>query len=258
IDRALRRVTVARGYDPRDFTLVTFGGAGALHACDIADRLQIPRVLVPRYPGVLCAYGLLVADVVIDYSRSVLGLADADSLRGLAPLIDALYSRAQADLQAEGIAEAQRHYAASVDARYHGQAYELNIPLDSETDILAAFHAAHRQVYGHDMPARAVEVVNLRLRAVGVVPSPALAPEPVNGEDEFAGARYAFSGAALLGEKTAPDGVRLDLLAREHLLSGARFDGAALVFQLDSTTYVPPGWSAYVDGYRNLILERMT
>ena len=257
IDRALRRVTVARGYDPRDFTLVAFGGAGALHACDIADRLQIPRVLVPRYPGVLCAYGLLVADVVLDYSQSVLGLDEADSLRGLAPLIDELYNRAQADMQAEGIAEAQRHFVASVDARYQGQAYELNIPLDSETDIPAAFHATHRQMYGHDMPARAVEVVNLRLRAVGVVPGPALEPEASNGEDEFAGARYAFPGAALLGEKTAPDGVRLDLLARQHLPPGARFDGAALVFQMDSTVYVPPGWSAHVDGYRNLILERV-
>lgn len=258
IDRALRRVTVARGYDPRDFTLVAFGGAGALHACDIADRLQIPRVLVPRYPGVLCALGLLVADVVIDYSQSVLGTADADSLRALAPLIDALYSRAQADLQAEGITEAQRHYLASVDARYQGQAYELNIPLDNETDIPASFHATHRRVYGHDMPARAVEVVNLRLRAVGVVAGPALESEPVNGEDEFAGARYAFPGEALLGDRTAPDGTRLDLLARQHLPPGARFDGAALVYQLDSTVYVPPGWSACVDGYRNLILERVT
>jgi N-methylhydantoinase A len=259
IDRALRRVSVARGYDPRNFTLVAFGGAGGLHACEVAERLQIPRVFIPRYPGVLCALGLLVADVVVDFSRSLMRTATADTAEELAPMLEELITRGREALVAEGIPRKDRHYIATVDVRYQGQAYELNIPVSGVVDIRDAFHEAHQQTYGHAMRERAVEVVNLRLRALGVVENADLvtAEETDGGDDEFQGAAYAVPGDAQLGEKEVIGGKWMALFDRERLTPGARFMGAALVFQMDSTIYVPEDWSARVDAYGNLILERV-
>lgn len=246
IDRALRRVSIARGHDPRQFTLVAFGGAGGLHACDVADRLQIPRVLIPRYPGVLCAYGLLVADVVIDYAQSILAPVTDDTLDELALLFEDMITVAKQDLIAEGIPRKQRDYIATLDVRYQGQAYELNIPADGTQDIRVAFHAAHQQTYGHAMPDRLIEVVNLRLKAIGTVKHPVIKPETVKEHT-----------AKAIGKKSTAQG-EIALFEREKLRPGAKFDGAALVFQLDSTSYIAPGWAAQVDAYHNLILSRET
>lgn len=258
IDRALRRVSVARGYDPRDFTLVVFGGAGGLHACAVARQLEIPRVLVPRYPGVLCAFGLLVADVVLDYTRAILAPVTAQLIEHIAFILEEMVTQARDDLAAEKVERRRRTYVASVDMRYAGQAFELNVPFTGEDDLAAVFHAAHERAYGHSLPDRTVEVVNVRLRALGQVSHPELQAENGDGDDEdFAGASYAVPGEARLGEKKAPDGTGITLYDRALLPPGARFGGPALVFQLDSTTYVQPGWSAHVDHYRNLILEWM-
>ncbi len=249
IDRALRRVSIARGYDPRDFSLVAFGGAGPLHACEVAQRLEIPRVLVPRYPGVLCAFGLLVADVVLDYSRAVLHPVSPRTASRLQAQLDEIGAQARADLAQEGVGEAAMLLQELVDMRYQGQAYELTVPFSP--DLLTGFHAAHAWRYGHAMPERAVEVVNVRLRATGLVEKPALDPEPLRESDGAEG---------LLGRKSVVVGAgreRLALYQRERLPPGAAFAGPALVFQLDSTVYIPPEWGARVDGYRNLILERL-
>jgi N-methylhydantoinase A len=244
IDRALRRVSVARGYDPRDFTLVAFGGAGPLHACDVADRLQIPRVLVPRYPGVLCAFGLLVADVALESSRSALGLHTAETPARLQTILAALRGQAEADLTAEGIAPEQQVFTPLVDMRYPGQAYELTIPFSD--DLPGAFHAAHQRAYGYALPQRPVEVVNVRLHAVGLVEKPHLEAEPPAAGVDAGPARLGFNAGGLA------------LYDRERLLVGSEFNGPALLFQYDSTVYIPPRWSGRVDGYRNCILERTT
>jgi N-methylhydantoinase A len=239
IDRAVRRVSIARGYDPREFTLVAFGGAGPLHACDIADRLSIPRVLIPRYPGVLCAFGLLVADVAIDYSRHVLGLSEHD----LPPLVTALTEQATADLTHEGIPTSQHTLIASVDMRYRGQAFELTILYTP--DLASAFHQAHARHYGHALLDRAVEIVTLRLQAVGNVEKPVITPEPLTTSNDQ---------DAIVGVKHTADG-NVTCYDRDLLVAGTTFDGAALIFQLDSTAFIPAGWRGHVDGYRNLILE---
>lgn len=232
IDRAVRRVSIARGYDPRRFTLVAFGGAGPLHACDVADRLSIPRVLVPRHPGVLCALGLLVADVTLDYSRSLLGVNESP-----AALMDEMLAQARVDLAREGIDEAQMTFVPLLDARYRGQAYELTIP--ARENVRSAFRAAHARAYGHVLD-REIEMVNLRLQAVGAVEKPELTPEAIHEND---------GSSALIGHKNG-----MARYQRDQFTPGARFDGAALIFQLDSTVFVPDGWSAHVDGYRNLVL----
>jgi N-methylhydantoinase A len=238
IDRALRRVSVARGYDPRGFTLVAFGGAGPLHACAVAEGLEMRRVFVPRYPGVLCAFGLLAADVTLEFSRSVLGAA-ADGA-ALEPLLDDLLERARADLAAEGFAPEQMAFAPSADLRYRGQAYELNVPFRRD-GLADGFHAAHERAYGHAL-RRPVEAVNLRVQAVGLTDKPPLEP---------AADCTPYTPDPL--PTSPPTMAHYD---RAALRPGAIFTGPALAFQLDSTVYVAAGWQARVDAYTHLILER--
>ncbi|MCY3833405.1 MAG: hydantoinase/oxoprolinase family protein [Chloroflexi bacterium] len=243
IERAIRRVSIARGYDPRDFTLVAFGGAGPLQACEAAQRLDIPRVLVPESPGVLCALGLLLADVAVDYSRSIMREATPASLIQLEAIKRELLALAEAELRKEQVAEADMRFAVSLDMRYEGQAYELNIDFDERA--IEAFHDAHERTYGHAIRWRAVEIVNLRVNGSGAVEKPA-----------FNQAATIAREAAPIGEKAAPTGGAIKLFERTDLKPGARLSGEALIFQLDSTTYVPAGWRARVDGYKNLLLER--
>ena len=238
IDRALRRVSIARGHDPRDFTLMAFGGAGPLHACDVAERLEMRRVLIPRWPGVLCAFGLLVADVLRESSQSVLALASAETMQRLRARLDEMTSRARAQLAREGISDEAMRFHALLDLRYVGQSFELTLPFSD--DPAAAFHRAHERSYGHTLPQRAVEVVNLRLQAIGLVEKPLLTPEALSGQTEV----------PLLYERAG-----IAHYLREQLLPGMRIEGPALALQLDSTIWVAPGWSATVDPWRNLLLD---
>ena len=243
IDRAIRRVSIARGYDPRDFTLVAFGGAGPLHACEAAARLDIPRVLVPASPGVLCALGLLIADVAVENSQSVMAKASGERLAALGSVVDDLRSLARGELTREGIANEDIVCAASLDMRYEGQAYELNIPYGE--DAIDEFHRAHEERYGHAMHWRQAEIINLRVQGSGIIDKPSFERAPERNH-----------AAAPFGEKAALSGGTISLFQRDALMAGAEFTGEALVFQMDSTTYLPSGWRARVDGYGNLVLER--
>ncbi len=239
IERAVRRVSVARGHDPRQFTLVAFGGAGGLHACEVAERLEIPRVLIPPAPGVLCAFGLLAADVRLEYRHSVL-MTGGDALTKTAEAVERFMREANHDLDREGIPPEQRHFFPLIDARYLGQAYELTIPM---TNTLAeTFSAAHEAAYGYRLN-RPVEIVTVRLEAVGSVEKPMFTPAPISPND---------ARDAMLASSRSD----LALYERERLIPGARFSGAALIVQMDSTTYIPPQWNAEVDAYHNLILTR--
>jgi N-methylhydantoinase A len=239
IDRAVRRVSIARGYDPRHFTLMAFGGAGPMQACAVAERLEMSRVLIPRFPGVLCAFGLLVADVLRDYSQSILQPVTEESLDELRHLLETMLAQARSDLHDEGIPSPAMTFIPSVDMRYAGQSFELNVPYGRE--IVQTFHATHEARYGHAMYGRMVEMVNVRLQAIGTVEKPLLEPESAT----------THHNAPVLQTQHG-----LAMIDREQLHTGMRFDGPALVFQLDSTVYVAAGWSAQVDGYHNLILER--
>lgn len=235
IDRAIRRVSVARGYDPRKFSLFAFGGAGGLHACKVAEGLSIDRVILPRYPGVLCALGLLVADVTLDYSRSVLG-ASAGSI---VLTINDMLRQTQADMLAEGFAPSNVLFAPQLDARYVGQAYELTVPYDAHYP--RSFHEAHAERYGYALTDRPVEAVTARVQVIGLVEKPSFPHEALSDPTVH----------------TIGSNGELTFYDRETLYPGARFVGGALVLQADSTTYVPVGWSAHVDGYFNLILEKI-
>lgn len=242
MEKAIRIISIERGYDPREFTLVSFGGAGPLHACSMARSLQIPRVLVPRLPGALSAVGILLADTVRDYSRTVM-LPPANG-NDLAAAFQDLRHRAEAELQAQGISGEIAH---SVDLRYVGQGYELNVPHGNST--LADFHALHRRRYGYSNVETPVEVVNVRLR-VTVRNTPVEFPQqPLvlgNGNQAVLKDRSMyFSGAWQTST----------VYQRERLRPGDSFNGPALVAEYSSTTVVPPGCVASVDTFGNLVIE---
>lgn len=255
MERALRRVSVERGHDPRNYTLVSFGGAGPLHAAALAEALGMERVLVPPTPGVLSALGLLMADVVYDASRALLApvsslLDDPTSLQDAAMAID---DEVQAILTEHGTAEV----VFELDLRYVGQSYEVSVPLESPitaehvADAVERFHDRHRQRYGHADPDEPVEVVALRGRGTVAVPPPDLPREPETDQP---------LDAAVLGSRPVwfdADGpTDTTAYAREALHHGHAFDGPAVLHQYDTTIVVPPGWRARVDAWQNVWLER--
>ena len=260
MERALRVISVQRGYDPRLFTLVAFGGAGPLHACDLAEDLGIPRVLVPRYPGVLSAFGMAAADVSRDYSQAFLAALSPDAADGgLATAYADLERRAVEEMVAGGQPRETLRLERAADLRYAGQSHELTVPVDEPlpAQLLPRFHALHEERYGYASSASPVEVVTLRLRAVSPVDGPRLQPLAEGGAD---------STPARLGERsvrfTAPGGLSSGggrayttaVFDRERLLAGNVLDGPALVLQMDATTVVPRGWQGTVDPEGNLVL----
>lgn len=255
--RAIRVISVERGYDPRDYTLVAFGGAGPLHAARLARELDIPRVLVPTIPGILCAYGLLVADLRTDFSRTQVAPAITESLPAINETFAELERVAEDWFREEGLAEADRRLRRIADMRYIGQNYELPIELpnhpltaDDLPAVLKAFHDAHDQAYGYAALGEPVQFVTLRLEASGVVakPKPRRIPERGSLDDARLGARRAY-----LPENGGWGEV--PLYDRARLGAGMLIPGPAIIEQMDSTILVLPGQRADVDEYGNLILS---
>lgn len=260
MERAIRTISVERGHDPRRFSLVAFGGAGPLHACELAAALHIPRVLIPPTPGVLSALGMVLADVVKDYSRTVMLPASEAGPDRLDALFAPLVQRALAELEAEGIAPGDVVLHHALDMRYAGQSFELSVPLPAERSSAAcrqAFHSAHRARFTYDSQGEPVEIVNVRLKAVGRTPQPAFEHRPpgdVNPRAAHAGYKSAYFADA--GSPQAARPLLTALYDRGRLAPGNMVVGPAIVFQLDTTIVIPPDWAATVDGWGNLVVER--
>lgn len=250
MEKAIRVISVERGYDPRDYTLVAFGGAGGLHACELAAALQMPRVLVPKFPGALSALGILRADVVRDFSQTVRlpvnSVAKARAALGRA--FARIERRGAQQMRAEGFLPRQIRVERLLDMRYIGQAYELSVP--AAGGFVRGFHREHERRYGYADPARPTEVVNVRARLMGATPKPGLMRERVGS----ANAQAAMVG---LCRTVFARGVRATpVYERAKLRAGHRFKGPAIVTEYSATTVVPPGWRARVDAYGNLVLTR--
>jgi N-methylhydantoinase A len=246
MERALRVISVERGHDPGDFTLVSFGGAGGLHACDLARALGIPRVLVPPGASTLSAFGMLTADVIKDYVQTVMLPGDtphAELQRRFAPLAE----RGHREILAEGIEAGQITLHREMDMRYVGQSYELTIPLSP--NINEAFHAAHFRTYGHSAPSAPVEIVNLRLRAVGGVPRPALPHAPLGSADPSDA--YLDHRPVVLADGIAD----VPFYRGERLRPGHGIEGPAVIVQKDTTVFLSEGDVARVDGGFNLVVD---
>ncbi len=250
MERAMRVISLERGHDPRDFTLVCFGGAGAMHAADLARNLGIPRIMVPRAAGLLSALGMLLADVVRDYSRTLLvRTADLDDEQ-LDRAFGELETRANIDYENDGIAAGQLLLERSLDVRYVGQGYELSVPMSA--DFETSFHDIHRRRFGYADPKRPTEVVNVRVRAVARTDQPPMPEHELQAAD---------ASAATLGECAIVfDGIEQGslLIDRAKLLPGNGFPGPALVVEYSTTTVVPPDFQCRVDAGENLILERLS
>jgi N-methylhydantoinase A len=256
--RAIRVISVRRGHDPRDYTLVAFGGAGPLHAARLARELEITRILVPRSPGILCAMGLLLTDLRADFAVTrLLPLKDA-VVGDINDAFTALNARAAAWFARERIGADRRRTVRVVDMRYAGQNYELSVPVsDGQIDagtldrLAQGFADAHRRMYGFVAEGEPVQLVTFRVEATGPVPKATLAREAMGGADAAAAVR-GHRDVWIAEEET---NVRCPIYDRDRLTAGNCFLGPAVVEQMDATTLVLPGMSVRVDAYANLILE---
>jgi N-methylhydantoinase A len=253
---ALRIVSVERGYDPREFTLVAFGGAGPVHAARLAQELDIPRVLVPPIPGGFSALGLVATDVRRDYVRTFYAPLDRVQPDGVAAAYVAMEDLAHAMLRRAGVPGERWELARAADCRYPRQAYELTVPVaagpvmgETLARLARDFHERHRATYGHASPDEPVRCVNLRLSAVGRLASLDLSRAPAPAATAVTlPAREAFF------EETGL--VRCEVLAREGLKPGAARAGPLIVEAADTTVVVPPAWRLTVEAGGVLALER--
>jgi N-methylhydantoinase A len=240
-----------RGHDLSDFQLLAFGGAGPLHAARIAKELGMAGVAVPLYPGVYSAMGLLMSDVKHDYIRSKLSPLAKVNEADVAKVFDELQAHAARDLKAENFRDDQIGIERGLDMRYAGQGYEITIACDHGIDLAALrrnFDDNHKQMFGHTAPDEPVEIVSYRLRGIGRVPPvtlPSYRPQGLSLNDALRETRKArFAGVTH----------HCPVYQRNRLDVGVCFDGPAIVDQLDATTVIPPGQSARVDEFKNILV----
>ena len=237
--RALRVISIERGFDPRDFTLVAFGGAGGMHSCRLAEELEISTVLVPRTGGVLSALGLAISDLRRDYVAALIGdLADLDATE-----IEAAFAQLEGRSLVEQPGAVLRRFA---DLRCRGQSFELTVPADDLDGLDARFAAAHRRRYGFEMRDARVQIVSVRVTATVAVPKPPLARLELAGDAGCSARSAHFDGAWL----------DVDVFRPGDLVVGSMIDGPAIVEFPEATCVVRPDWSARVDRTGALVLER--
>ena len=256
--RAIRMVSVERGYDPRQFTLVAFGGAGPLHACEVAEEIGIRQVLFPPSPGTLCSLGLLMADTQFDLSRSRLTIVNEQNLSIINNLLADLALEGQQLLNTQKIPELRRRFQFGFDCRYEHQNYELTIKIDKGKlnesdldDLKKAFGNAYEHAYGYQDKERPVQIVNYRVSAVGLSDKPEVdhiqeRSASVPKENEVRQVRF---------EKQCKF-IETPVYLRDDLPSDCVLQGPAIIEQMDSTCVIPPGWTALSDQYGNILVER--
>jgi N-methylhydantoinase A len=246
MERALRVISVERGYDPQDFILVSFGGAGGLHAVDLARRMKIPKVIIPKYASTLSAFGMLNSDVIKDYVNTVM-LPGTISREKISARFTPLIRKGEIEIQKEGFQSDQIDMISSLDLRYTGQSYELNIPYTQ--DFIADFHQAHKFVYGYSYNDKSIEIVNLRVRAIGKV-------EPI----ELSSSKLRHKHSDLMPLKTnsvvmAEGEITLPVYDYQQLSPGLNFFGPALIVSEDTTIFIDANDKIDVDMYQNLLID---
>lgn len=254
MERALRTVSLEQGYDPRLFTLLAFGGAGPLHACELAEALRIPRVFIPRYPGVLSALGMVLAPIVKDYVQTVMldtRTIDSTTLEAAFALLEAhAHANVEAQIIASDIAPDNVSFHRSYDLRYFGQSYELTTPDAGDlVSTLSSFHELHEQRFGHSHPDQPVQLVAVRLKVVIQPDQPELPIQPFGGTS----AEHAMPGERLMTFVSGEQRARV--YNRERLHHGNHISGPALIVQEDCTVLLPPNWEGVVDAWGNIIVQ---
>ena len=248
MERALRHISVERGFDPREFMLLPFGGAGGLHAITLARALQIPRVLLPSSPGALSAIGVVTADVVKDQSRTLM----LEASRGVAPKLERVFQdmekQAHAILRREGLEDSKQRHERSLAARYQGQSFELHIN-QTRGDIATAFHRAHRARYGYAQEKNIVEIVSARVRSIGVVEKLKARRSSAPSSKSFANP-HDFAQTYFDRKK-----LRVAVYRREDLPVGSKLRAPCILTEYSATTLVPDATGAELDSYGNLTID---
>ena len=256
--RAIRVVSVQKGYDPADYALVSFGGAGPLHSARLAAELGIRRTIIPQRPGALSALGMLMTDLRSDFTKSIVSLFDRDELPAVLTRLRDLRDQANEWFVAERVAEAERSLEFVLDLRYAGQSHELRVDVPSTledpewyAEVADRFHKAHRLRYGFANENAAIEVVTYRVASVGAVPAASYAALPLSGADPAAA--IVSSRDIYLHEHG--ERVNCPVYDRDLLLPGTVVVGPAVIEQYDTTSFIIPGETARVDQYRLILTE---
>ena len=247
MERALRHISVERGHDPRDFTLVPFGGAGGLHAVALARALRIPRVLVPASPGALSAVGVLAADVVKDQSRTVMLEADR-AQSALEKIFRGMELEARATLRREGFPDRKQKHERSLAVRYKGQSFELQIK-QTTGHIAAAFHRAHQARYGYAQPKNLVEIVSARVRSIGVIGKLKIQRLKSSASKKIV-KPHDFVETYFDRKR-----IRAAVYRRDELTAGSRLRTPCIVTEYSATTVIPGDANVSIDSRGNLIIE---
>ncbi len=254
MSRAIRSVSTERGHDVRDFALFAYGGAGPLHACDLARDCSIRTVIVPLEPGTLCARGILLSDINMDFVRSQLSIASQEAWEQVCNVLAEMVEEGSLWLEREGVAPEKRELRIMVDARYDGQNFEVAVPLENVTaggleDMISRFRRQHVQEYGYDVTDRPVEIVNCRVQAIGrVARVPQAPPEPAADLEMIKGRRSVYFGPE-------HGWLEINIYRRGQLPIGRTFAGPAIIEEMSSTTVVQPGQTITVDPVGNLIIS---
>ncbi|WP_445657891.1 hydantoinase/oxoprolinase family protein [Achromobacter sp. NCFB-sbj8-Ac1-l] len=255
MSRAIRAVSTERGYDLSQFALYAYGGAGPLHAVEVAEECGIPVVIVPQEPGTMCARGILLSDISFDFVRSEISLASEATWAGVSAIFEGLRGQAERWLDDERVEPSLRLTRSAIDARYEGQNFEVQVSLDDTgaggyVEFARRFNEAHEREYGYTVEDRKVQIINCRMQAVGQVVKAPLAPRHVGGtlQEARIGERRAYFGAHH-GWLDTP------VYDRERVPTGVRFTGPALLEEMSSTTVVGAGQDVVVDEFGNLIIR---
>jgi N-methylhydantoinase A len=255
--RAIRSVSTERGYDVREFALLAYGGAGPLHAVELAADCGIATVIIPQEPGTLCARGILLSDISLDFVRSLIVELTDDSWRQVIAAFAAMRAEAERWLEGERVTPADRACRLMIDARYAGQNFEVQVELPeigADGAVFAArFRERHAQEYGYDVEKRAVEIVNCRLQAIGTVPKAPL--EPVTGGSLERGLPGALKGRRKVYCGAASGWRETPVYRRAALPVATPIAGPAIIDEMSATTLVLPGQSAVVDRLGNIIVR---
>jgi len=250
---AIRLISIARGYDPRDFILMAFGGSGPLHAALVAKDLGIPKILIPRWPGMISALGALVTDVRLDKMKTLITVLDKADIDKLEEEYRELEKEVLEMLLKEGFKEDEVQIYRYADARYFGQWRSLTIsiprPILDIGEVIERFHSEHEREYSYSDKSQKVELYGIRVVGVGLIKKPELPRISIRGKN--------ISEAKKGVRKVYYDGnfMEFDIYARERIAPGSEIEGPALVEQMDSVTLIPPDWLARIDEYGNIVLE---
>jgi N-methylhydantoinase A len=244
--RAIKVISVEKGFDVRDYTLVSFGGAGGLHACELAESLLIKKILVPRNAGVLSALGMTLTDIIKDYSKSLLLKVKEKDYRKILNFFKPLILQGMKDVISEGISKSCISVENSVDMRYVGQSHDLMLPF--KDSYIEDFHKLHKQTYGYSKTEYEIEVVNIRVRVIGKTRKPSMRKGVMVGSMKglIKKTKFYFRGKWF----------KADVYIRNDIREYAKIKGPALIVEDTSTTFLPPDFICSIDNYENLIIKK--